>query len=88
MQLRHLFTEHPASVGETYAEHMEKAFGFGVRLIFAGAACLVHAVLPFLFVRTGSRAVAELHDRMIVNRRARSSAKAPSTAGHSPPLSS
>jgi hypothetical protein len=38
-------------------------------MVFAGAACLVHGVLPFLFVRTGSRAIAELNDRMVVNRR-------------------
>jgi len=31
----------------------------------------VHGVLPFLFVRTGSRAIAELNDRMVVNRRVR-----------------
>jgi hypothetical protein len=38
-------------------------------MVFAGIACLVHGVLPFLFVRTGSRAIAELNDRMVVNRR-------------------
>jgi hypothetical protein len=63
------FTEHPASVGETYSEHLMHAGGFGLRMIGAGAACLVHALLPFLFVRTGSAAVAELNDRMVVNRR-------------------
>jgi hypothetical protein len=42
---------------------------FGTRMVFAGVACLVHGVLPFLFVRTGSRAIAELNDRMVVNRR-------------------
>jgi hypothetical protein len=42
---------------------------FGTRMMFAGAACVVHGVLPFLFVRTGSRAIAELNDRMVVNRR-------------------
>jgi uncharacterized protein DUF6356 len=64
------FTEHPASVGETYIEHMGRAACFGLRMIGAGAACLVHALLPFLFVRTGSAAVAELNDRMVANRRA------------------
>ena len=63
------FTEHPASVGETYSEHMGRAACFGLRMIAAGAACLVHAVLPFLFVRTGSATIAELNDRMVVNRR-------------------
>ena len=64
------FTEHPASVGESYSEHLGRAACFGARMIFAGVACLVHGVLPFLFVRTGSRAITELNDRMIVNRRA------------------
>jgi hypothetical protein len=63
------FTEHPASVGETYSEHLFRAMYFGARMFFAGIACLVHGVLPFLFVRTGSRAIAELNDRMVVNRR-------------------
>ena len=63
------FTEHPASVGESYTEHLFRAMYFGTRMMFAGIACLVHGVLPFLFVRTGSRAIAELNDRMVVNRR-------------------
>ena len=37
-------------------------------MVFAGIACLVHAVLPFLFVRTGSQAIAELNERMILKR--------------------
>jgi hypothetical protein len=63
------FSEHPASVGETYIEHMGRAACFGVRMMAAGFACLVHAALPFLFVHTGSRAIAELNDRMIASRR-------------------
>ena len=63
------FTEHPASAGESYTEHLLRAVYFGARMVFAGIACLVHAVLPFLFVHTGSRAIAELNDRMVVNRR-------------------
>ena len=64
------FTEHPASVGESYTEHMAHAGCFGLRMIGAGIACLVHALLPFLFQRTGSEAIAELNDRMVVKRRA------------------
>lgn len=63
-----LFTEHPASVGETYGQHLLRAWGFSLRMLAAGMACMVHGVLPFLFVRTGSRTVTELHDRMVVNR--------------------
>lgn len=70
MDLLRPFTEHPATVGESYAEHCGMATYFGVRLIFAGVACLMHGLLPFLFVRTGSQAVSDLHDRMIARRRA------------------
>ncbi len=62
------FTRHPATVGETYGEHFASAGGFALRLFGAGAACLVHAVLPFLFVKTGSAAVKHLHDLMVAHR--------------------
>src|SRR5437879_11206305 len=63
MNLIRAFTEHPASVGETYTEHLANAVCFGTRMMLAGIACLVHGVLPFLFVRTGSRAITELNGR-------------------------
>jgi Family of unknown function (DUF6356) len=65
---RRSFTAHPASVGETYWQHFATATGFGATMLAAGLACLVHAVFPFLFVRTGSTAIADLHHRMVVNR--------------------
>jgi Family of unknown function (DUF6356) len=68
MGLIRAFSEHPTSVGETYSEHLGHAACFGVRMLVAGVACLVHALLPFLFVHTGSRTVAELNDRMITGR--------------------
>jgi hypothetical protein len=63
------FTEHPASVGENYLEHLRHASGFAASMITGGFACLVHALLPFLFTTTGSRVVAALHTRMVTNRR-------------------
>lgn len=69
MSLQHLFNDHPATVGETYTEHLAAASGFGLRMILAGLACLVHGLLPFLFTRTGSDAIRELHTRMVTNRR-------------------
>lgn len=59
-----LFLDHPTSVGETYWEHFAVAFGFGSRLVAAGAACFVHGLLPFLFTTTGSTQVRQLHARM------------------------
>jgi len=69
MAITRLFTEHPASVGESYFAHLLRAAWFGSRLILAGGACLVHAIFPFLFVRTGSTAITELHTAMVTGRR-------------------
>jgi Family of unknown function (DUF6356) len=63
-----LFTDHPASIGETYGQHLRHASGFGLRMILGGCACLIHGLLPFLFVKTGSRQIRSLHDRMVTNR--------------------
>ncbi|MEO0441232.1 MAG: DUF6356 family protein [Pseudomonadota bacterium] len=63
-----LFTEHPRTVGETYSEHFVMASSFGVPMILAGFACLLHGIFPFMFERTGSNLVRKLHDRMVTNR--------------------
>lgn len=63
------FTEHPAAAGETYLAHLRTAAGFGFELVTAGLACLVHALLPFLFVRTGSDCICRLYERMCARRR-------------------
>ncbi|MGH6960796.1 MAG: DUF6356 family protein, partial [Dongiaceae bacterium] len=52
-----------------YGQHMGAALGFATRMLVGSLACFVHALLPFLFERTGSRVIAELHDRMIQHRR-------------------
>ena len=69
MTLNELFNDHPHSVGETYGEHLAAASGFGFKMIAAGLACVMHGLLPFLFTRTGSEAIRELHTRMVTNRR-------------------
>ncbi len=67
--LKSLFTEHPASVDETYTEHMAMAASFSARLFTGSLACCIHALFPFLFVTTGSSIIAELNERMVVHRR-------------------
>jgi len=64
MQIKGLFTSHPASVGETYGEHMRVALSFAAPLAKAAGAALVHAFLPFLFTTTASLTVKRLYDRM------------------------
>jgi hypothetical protein len=73
--LRRLFFDHPASVGESYAEHFGVASRFGVRMVAGGAGALIHAVLPFAFKTTGSRTIAELHAEMVAKRTARRDAE-------------
>jgi hypothetical protein len=67
------FTEHPASVGETYFEHQRVALWFSLRLIGAGLACAVHAFAPWLFVGAASRMIADLHVLMVTRHRPASS---------------
>jgi hypothetical protein len=58
------FTRHPCEIGESYGEHFATASRFGLKMIGGGIACLVHAVLPFLFERTGSETVRELNSTL------------------------
>ena len=68
MSLKAKFTEHPATVGESYGQHFVSAMGFSLAMLRAAFCCAVHAVLPFLFIKTGSECITELHDRMVTNR--------------------
>jgi len=64
MGVKDYFTEHPASVGESYGEHFRVASHFSKELLVAGLACAVHAILPKLFMTTGSSKVRQLHSEM------------------------
>ena len=66
---RRLFTEHPATVNESYFQHLVNAWRFGFRMIGGGIVCLLHGLLPSLFCTAASETIGELHDRMVVNRR-------------------
>lgn len=63
-----LFTKHPASVNETYLQHMGVALTFCGKFCFGAIVALVHAFLPFLFEKTGSQLITELHNTMVTNR--------------------
>ena len=62
--LRRLFIEHPASVGESYMQHMRVAAGFGLSMLLGAGACFAHAIVPAIFKRTGSGTVKRLHARL------------------------
>lgn len=74
--LDHIFFDHPGSVDESYGEHFLFAAGFGLTLLGAGAAAVIHALAPCLFERTASTTVKRLH-AIIVNRGAPAPSPAP-----------
>ena len=62
-RLAKLFTQHPASVDETYLGHMAFAGWFASKLFIAAFAATVHAFLPFLFETTASKIIRDLYER-------------------------
>ena len=56
-----LFTHHPRSVGESYAEHAKIAGRFGFVMATAGLKCLLHALVPAVWPTAASDAVRALH---------------------------
>ena len=68
-----LFTGHPASVGETYFQHLVTASTFFAKLFVAAVVCLVHAFLPFLFEKTGSKLITGMYQDMVSHRDRRAS---------------
>lgn len=55
------FTRHPASLNESYLEHMRAALFISVSMLSAGLACLIHSVFPFLFADYANRTVTKLN---------------------------
>ena len=59
-----LFLDHPATVDETYFQHMRFAFSFAFWLGAAALAALVHAIIPAMCETTASRILKRLHARI------------------------
>ena len=60
-----LFLEHPRSLGMSWVGHGVGAIAIGARLVGAGCACLVHAVVPGLFTQTAGKTITDMHAHMI-----------------------
>lgn len=52
--MKNIFTEHPHTIGETYLQHLKFAFFVGLSMISGGLIFIIHAIFPFIFVKTGS----------------------------------
>jgi hypothetical protein len=75
--LKQLFVDHPKSVNETYIQHFCTAMSFSMKLFQAAIACFIHALVPGFCVKTGSKAITELHVKMVTFRVKGSSGVAP-----------
>jgi len=62
--LKRMFIHHPQSVDESYFEHMRFAGWFASRLLLAGGAAMIHALIPCLFEKTAGRMIGEMHQRL------------------------
>jgi hypothetical protein len=60
-----MFLEHPRSLGMSWVGHGVGAVAISARLIGAGCACLVHAVVPCLFSQTAGKTITDMHAHMI-----------------------
>ena len=63
--LKSAFTAHPGSVNETYVQHLVFASRFALRLFAAGGAALIHAILPFMFEKTASNLIRQMHHDIV-----------------------
>jgi hypothetical protein len=63
-----LFIDHPKSVNETYVQHFFTAMSFSTKLFKAAIASFIHALVPGLCIKTGSKAITELHVKMVAFR--------------------
>lgn len=59
-----VFLDHPATVDESYFQHMRFALTFAFWLTVAGLAALVHAVVPAACETTASRILRRLVAKM------------------------
>lgn len=61
---KRLFLAHPASVNESYFQHQRVALSFALPLLAAGAAALIHAVVPGLCQRQAGDIIRRLNARL------------------------
>jgi hypothetical protein len=63
--MKNIFTDHPHSIGESYFQHFCFALKFGSQMVIGGLACIMHAVFPFMFKKTGSDYLIKMTDDFI-----------------------
>lgn len=61
--MKNIFTDHPHSIGETYFKHALEALFIALRMTYTAIAMVIHAFLPFLFVKTARKTVYYFYER-------------------------
>ena len=59
-----IFLDHPATVEESYVEHLMFAGRFSVTLFAAGIAAFIHALIPCLFEKTAGNLIKQMAARI------------------------
>jgi hypothetical protein len=62
--VKKLMLAHPKALNETYWQHLRHAMSYSGRLFAASFCAFVHALLPFLFETTASRAIRTMYGEM------------------------
>ncbi len=60
--MKNIFNNHPSSVGETYLQHLSKAFSFGYKLTVMSIQAFIHGIFPWCFEHTVSDKIKKLND--------------------------
>lgn len=66
--LDRIFLAHPRTVDESYLEHCGFALSISSRLLLAGTAALLHAIVPCLCQTTASRIVLAMNADIVARR--------------------
>jgi hypothetical protein len=61
---KRLFTDHPQTLGMSWAVHGAGAAKIAFVLMGAGAACLIHAIVPGWFTHTAGKTVSDIYNEM------------------------
>lgn len=63
--MKNIFTDHPHSIDESYFQHLKFASQFGGQMMLGGIACILHAIFPFMFQKTGSNILLKMTHHFI-----------------------
>jgi hypothetical protein len=55
---------HLKEIHESYFEHMQFAQKCGWRMVIAGLACVIHSIIPDIFMTTASDTMKELEEEI------------------------